>query len=61
MANEIAYTINGPIVIPDVKFKEVPSHCTTMLLRGYEYVIAVVEKDNENNCLGWAVKPNPII
>lgn len=56
---ERAYTATGPIMVPDQKLEQVPPDCKEEPLRGYEYIVAVVNR-YDGICYGWKVKSNPI-
>lgn len=60
METETAYTEHGPIQVPTVELKQLPQDCKEVALRGYGYIVAVVNRF-DNICYGWKAKSNPII
>lgn len=49
-----AYTENEVIFIPEIKLRHLTSTQKAVPLRGYSYVLAVI--DQEGNCQGWILK-----
>ncbi len=51
---DFAYTLEGTIFIPEVKFSKVPDSCVAIPVRGYKYTEAVINAQGQ--CLGWILK-----
>lgn len=48
---ELAYTADGPIYVPERRFDSLEPDHTTIPLRGYAHVLAVIDAAGE--CVGW--------
>jgi hypothetical protein len=49
-----AYTASSWIYVPDVEIHELKANQTTVALRGYRFILAVLNVDGF--CIGWIVK-----
>lgn len=56
---DICYTATGTISVPDIQILKLEPGWKTEPLRGYGYIVAVLNP--EGKCLGYAVNPRPIL
>jgi hypothetical protein len=47
----MSYTLNGPVMVPENEIRQPLPGYTYKALRGYGYVLAVFDENQE--CIGW--------